>query len=82
MIFDLNIIRVIFENVKLQYKEFYLQAITMIDPANSWIEFCSVPEARVDVVANQVELAWLTRYPRPNKITVDRDKEILTERKL
>ena len=52
-------------------KDVYLHAITMIDPATSWIEIRSVPEARADLVANQVELAWLTRYSRPNKITVD-----------
>ena len=60
-------------------KDTYLQAIYMIDPATSWIEICSVPEARADLVANQVELAWLTRYPLPNKIVVDRGKEFLTE---
>ena len=41
----------------------YLQAITMIDPAIGWIEIYSAPEARVDLVANLKELAWLTRYP-------------------
>ena len=41
-------------------KDVYLQAITMIDPATGWIEICSVPEVRADLVANQVELAWLT----------------------
>ena len=60
-------------------KDVYLQAITMIDPATGWIEIHSVPEARADLVANQVELAWLTRYPLPNKITVDRGKEFLAE---
>ena len=39
----------------------YLQAITMIDPATGWVEIHAVPSARADVVANQVELAWLTR---------------------
>ena len=38
-------------------KHIYLQAITMIDPATGWIEIRSVPEARADLVANQVELA-------------------------
>ena len=38
-----------------------------------------MPEARADLVANQVELAWLTRNPQPNKITVDRCKELLAE---
>ena len=60
-------------------KDVYLQAITMIDPGTSWIEICSVPEARADQVANQVELAWLTRYPLPYKIIVDRGKDILVD---
>ena len=28
----------------------------------------SVPEVRADLVASQVELGWLTRYPLPDKI--------------
>ena len=51
-------------------KDVYLLAITMIDPATSWIEIRSMPEARANLVANQVELAWLTRYPVPNKIMI------------
>ena len=35
----------------------YLQAVTMIDPACGWIEICTVPSARADLVANQGELA-------------------------
>ena len=38
-----------------------------------------MPETRVDLVANEVELAYLSRYPLPNKITVDRGKDFLTE---
>ena len=34
----------------------------MIDPATGWIEIRSVPEARADLVANQVELAWLIKH--------------------
>ena len=48
-------------------KDVYLQAITMIEPAIARIEIRSVPEVRVDLVANQVELAWLSRYHLPNK---------------
>ena len=40
----------------------YLQAVTIIDPATGWIEIRTVPSAWADLVANQVELAWLTRY--------------------
>ena len=39
----------------------------MIDLATDLIEIRSVPEAIADLVANEVELAWLNRYPLPNK---------------
>ena len=43
-------------------KDVYLQAITtIVDPATGWIVICPVPEARADLIANQVDLAWLTR---------------------
>ena len=32
----------------------------MVDPATGWVEIYSVPEARADLVANQVEIDWLT----------------------
>ena len=52
----------------------------MIDPATGLIEILYVPEARADLAAtNQVELAWLTIYSLPDKFTVDRCKELLTE---
>ena len=60
-------------------KSVYLQAVTMIDPATGWIEIRTVPSARADLVANQVELAWLTRYPIPNKVIMDRGNEFLAE---
>ena len=46
----------------------------MIESAISRIEILSVPEARADLVANQVKLPLLTSYPLPNKIIVDRGK--------
>ena len=45
--------------------------------ATGWIEICAVPDARVELVANQVGLAWLTRYLLPNKVNVDRDEELM-----
>ena len=39
-------------------KDVYLQVITMRDAAIGWIEIRSVPEAKADLVANQVEPAW------------------------
>ena len=43
-------------------KDVYLLAITMIDPAASWIEIHSVPEVRADLVAYHVELFWLSQF--------------------
>ena len=56
-------------------KSVCLQAVTMIDPATGWIEICIVPSAWADLVANQVELAWLTHYPSPNKVIMDRGND-------
>ena len=58
-------------------KSIYLLAVTMIDPATGWIEIHIVPSVWADLIANQVELAWLIRYPLPNKIIVDRGNEFL-----
>ena len=38
-----------------------------------------VCEARADLVANQVDLSWLTRYPLHNKVIVDRGNEFLAK---
>ena len=57
----------------------YVQAITMIDPATGWVEIRAMPSARVDLVANQVELAWLTGYPLPEKVILDRGNAFLAE---
>jgi len=34
---------------------------------------------RADVVANVLEKTWLTQYPRPSVITLDRGKEFMAE---
>ena len=52
-----------------------------MDPATGWIEIYSVLEARADLVAKQVELAWLIRYFLPHKIQVYICKELLPELK-
>ena len=51
----------------------------MIDPATGWIETRTVPPARADLVSIIVELAWLTMYPLPSKVIVDRGNEFLAE---
>ena len=51
----------------------------MIDSATGWIEIRTVPSARADFVANQVELAWLIRNPLLNKVIMNRRNEFLAE---
>ena len=54
-------------------KSVYLQEVTMIDLAIGWIEIHTILSARTDLVAYQVELTWLTRYPVPSIVIVDRE---------
>ena len=51
----------------------------MIDPVTGRVELRTVRLVRADLVANQVELAWLTRYPLPNKVSLDRGNEFKAE---
>ena len=60
-------------------KAVYLQAVTMIVPATDWIEIHTALFTRTDLVSNIVELAWLTRYPIPSKVIVDRENNFLVE---
>ena len=60
-------------------KSVFLQAVTMINPASGLIEIHTLPSTRVDIAANQVELAWLTCYLLPNKVIVDMGNEFPIE---
>ena len=60
-------------------KTVYLHTVTIIDPAIDWIEICTVPSALTDLVTNIVGLVWLTRYPLPSKVKVDRGNKFLVE---
>ena len=51
----------------------------MIDPTTGWIEIRTVLSAQADLVANQVELALLKRYPIPSKVIVDRGNKFLAK---
>jgi len=51
----------------------------MTDPVTGWIETKAVPSACTDIVANQVELAWLTCCLLPTKVILDRGNEFLAE---
>jgi hypothetical protein len=54
-------------------------AVTMIDPSTSWFEITAVDTKRADYVANVVEQTWLTRYPWPSEVVLDRGREFMGE---
>jgi putative transposase len=56
-----------------------LKCITMIDPATGWFEIKQYDDKRSITVANIVEQEWLTRYPKPSLITLDRGSEFIGE---
>jgi hypothetical protein len=41
-------------------KTLHLQAITMIDPATGWFEIVQSETKTADVVADKVEITWLS----------------------
>ena len=53
-------------------KETKLHALTMIDPATGWFEIAEIPSKRADDIINILEMTWLTRYPWPTEIVLNR----------
>ena len=64
---------------KSSKKPLTLWAITMIDPATGWFEMREIKTKSADVIANVLEMAWLSRYPWPTQITFDRGSEFKGE---
>jgi hypothetical protein len=54
-----------------------LQAIAVIDPATGWFEIIQSETKTADVVANKIEIAWLSRCPWPMRITYDHGSEFI-----
>jgi len=40
-----------------------LHCMTMIDPATGFFEIVEISQKTADIIANRLELLWLTRYP-------------------
>ena len=51
----------------------------MIDPATSWFDMASIETKRVDIIANKLEMTWLTKYPRPTQVELDRGTEFMAK---
>jgi hypothetical protein len=58
-------------------KTLCLQAVTIIDPATGWFKIIQSNTATSDAVANKIEIAWLSRYPWPIKITYDHSPKFI-----
>eukprot|EP00957_Ditylum_brightwellii_P086202 6559050-Ditylum_brightwellii.AAC.1 len=50
----------------------------MIDPATGWFEITEIKK-RANTVSNVVEITWLTRYPYPTQVVLDKGTEFMTE---
>ena len=51
----------------------------MIDPATGWFEIEQISDKKADEIANILEMTWLTRYPWPTEVVMDRGKEFVKE---
>jgi hypothetical protein len=51
----------------------------MIDPATGWFEIAEIPAKTADIVINVFENEWLTRYPYPTEVVMDRGVEFMGE---
>ena len=50
-----------------------------VDPATGLFEIASVRSTRADHVANVLEQTWLTRYPWPEQVVLDKGSEFMGE---
>ena len=53
--------------------------MTVIDCATGFFEIVKISQKTTDIIANWLELYWLTRYPWPTEITMDIGKEFARE---
>ena len=56
-----------------------LHCLTMIDPVTGWFEIAEIPSKSADEVAIVLEQTWLTRYPWPAEVILDRGREFRAE---
>ena len=48
-----------------------LHALTMIDPATGWFGMTAIKTKSSDLIANNIEQTWLSKYLWPSKIILD-----------
>jgi len=56
-----------------------LHCMTMVDPATGFFEIVEIGQKTTDVIANWLEIHWLTRCLWPTEITMDKGREFARE---
>lgn len=56
-----------------------LHILIMIDPATRWFEIVNIESKRANFIANYLEIQWLSHYPCPTKVIMDRGNELKVE---
>ena len=58
-------------------QESTLHCLTMIDPVTGWFEIAEIRDKSSLEVMDVLERTWLTRYPKPVEILMDRGTEFM-----
>ena len=64
---------------KKEVQTLTLHCMTMIDPATGWFEIKELPYKQADIIANLLQEVWMSRYPWPDQIVLDRGSEFMAE---
>jgi len=56
-----------------------LHCVTVVDPATGFFKIVEIGEKTTAIIANWLEIHWLTRCPWPTEITLDKGKEFARE---
>jgi hypothetical protein len=62
-------------NKRKEKNRITLSCVTMIDPANRWIEIKRIAAIEAEEVAIAIDRAWFARYPRPFRCIHDNGNE-------
>ena len=54
-----------------------IQALTIVDRATGWPEFCFAKEKKSKFIAKLFDKVWLCRYPRPDQAVYDNGSEFV-----
>ena len=56
-----------------------LWVLTMIDPAMGWFNMTSIKTQSADIIANNLEQTWLSKYLWPTNIILDQGMKFTKE---